>query len=142
MRIVDVNVLIYATDDQTKHHRAAKPWLDAAIDGGGTIGLPTAVTVGYIRLVTNPRIMVRPLDPTMASGIVRTWLALPNVIVPVPTHRHYDVLAELLEATGIGGNLVSDAHLGALAVEYGAEIWSYDADFGRFPGVRWRQPPG
>jgi toxin-antitoxin system PIN domain toxin len=140
VRIVDVNLLIYATDDQSKHHIPAKRWLDEAMTATGTIGLPTAVTVAYVRLVTSPKVMLRPRSVGQATSIVMTWLGRPNVSVPAPTPRHYGVLAELLEATGVGGNLVSDAHLGALAVEHGAELWSYDADFSRFPGVRWRHP--
>ena len=38
------------------------------------------------------------------------------------------------------GNLVNDAHLAALAVEHAAEVVSFDRDFGRFPGLRWRPP--
>jgi uncharacterized protein len=45
------------------------------------------------------------------------------------------VLRELLDATGVGGNLVSDAHLAALAIQHGAELCTYDSDFTRFPGV-------
>lgn len=140
MRIADVNVLIYATDDRTSHHSTARAWLDEAMTSGGTVGLPTAVTVAYLRLVTNPRVMEHPVPLADAVAIVRTWLDRTNVTVPAPTERHYDVLAELLAATGVGGNLVSDAHLGALAIEHGAELWSYDTDFSRFPGVRWRTP--
>lgn len=140
MRIVDANVLIYATDDRTPHHRSARTWLDDAMASSGTIGLPTAVTVAYIRLITNPRVMLVPQAVGTAVSVVRTWLARPNVTVPAPTPRHYDVMAELLTATGVGGNLVSDAHLAALAIEHGAELWSYDNDFSRFPGVRWRHP--
>ena len=40
----------------------------------------------------------------------------------------------------MGGNLTPDAHIVALAMEYGAEVHSNDADFGRFPGLRWRNP--
>lgn len=72
--------------------------------------------------------------------IVETWLGRPNVTVPQPTTRHYAILTELVEATGVGGNLVSDAHLAALAVEHGAELVSYDADFTRFPRVEWLRP--
>jgi toxin-antitoxin system PIN domain toxin len=141
VKLVDVNVLIYATDDQSKRHPEAKPWLDGVMTATETIGLPTAVTIGYLRLTTNPRVMRVPLSPSEAIEIVRTWLSRPSVSVPQPTDRHLDLLDELLGATGVGGNLVSDAHLAALAIEHGAELWSYDADFGRFPGLLWRSPP-
>jgi len=36
---------------------------------------------------------------------------------------------------GMAGNLTTDAHLAAVALELGASVCSTDADFGRFPGV-------
>ena len=135
MKIVDLNVLIYATDTESKHHDSARSWLDTAMASSSTIGLPTSVTVGFVRLVTNPRVMVRPLKPNRAIDIVESWINRSSVSVPQPTTRHYTVFRELLDATGVGGNLVSDAHLGALAIEHGAELCTYDSDFTRFPGV-------
>lgn len=135
MKLVDVNVLIYAADDASRHHVAARTWLWAALAGTGTVGIPTAVAVGFVRITTNPRVMTKPLTPTEAITFVREWLDRPNVVVPAPTVRHFDVLEELLNATGVGGNLVSDAHLAALAIEHGAEMVTFDSDFGRFPGV-------
>lgn len=135
MKIVDLNVLIYATDTESKHHNSARSWFDTAMASSSTIGLPTAVTVGFVRLATNPRVMLRPLNPNQAIDIVESWISRSSVSVPQPTARHYTVLRELLDATGVGGNLVSDAHLAALAIEHGAELCTYDSDFTRFPGV-------
>lgn len=140
MKLVDINVLVYAVDDQTRFHGPAKAWLDRVLTGTETLAIPTAVSVGFIRLVTNPRVMKVPRRPHEAVAIVRGWLSRPNVTVPQPTGRHLDLLTELLEATGVGGNLVSDAHLAALAIEHGAELVSYDTDFSRFPGVVWSPP--
>lgn len=140
MKLVDLNVLVYAADTDTRHHLGARAWLDGAMRSSETIGLATATTVGFVRLTTNPRIMRRPLTPARATAIVTAWLRRPNVTVPQPTRRHYDLLCELLDATGVGGNLVSDAHLAALAIEHGAELCSYDTDFARFPGVVWIRP--
>lgn len=135
MKLVDLNVLVYAIDSTARHHPTAAGWLDHALAGSETIGVPTAVTVGFVRLTTNPRIMASPLTPETAVQIVRTWLTRPNVTAPHPTARHYDLIAELLDATGVGGNLVSDAHLAALAIEHGAELVTFDSDFARFPGL-------
>lgn len=135
MKVVDLNVLVYATDTASKHHGTAAPWFDGVMETTETVGLPTAVTVGFVRLLTNPRVMRRPLDSGAALAIVAAWLERANVAVPQPTARHYAVMGDLLAATGTGGNLVSDAHLAALAIEHGAELWSYDTDFLRFPGL-------
>lgn len=135
MKLVDLNVLVYATDARTDRHEPASRWLHAAMAGTETIGLPVAVTVGFVRLTTNPRVMRSPLDTGAAIDIVQTWLGRTNVTVPHPTPRHYDVLRELLAATGRGGNLVNDAHLAALSIEHGAQLCTFDTDFARFPGL-------
>lgn len=140
MKIVDVNVLLYAVDASAKDHATARPWLDSAMSATETVGLPTSVSVGFIRIATHPRIFRSPLAPRVAIDTVRTWTARPNVTVPHPTGRHLDLLTELLGAIGVGGNLVPDAHLAALAIEHGAEMVSYDNDFSRFPGLVWQSP--
>ena len=141
MKLVDLNVLLYATDAASAHHHGARAWLDQAMSSTETIGLPTSVTIGYVRLTTNPRVMTQPLDVVTSVDVVRSWLERANVTAPAPTSRHYALLAELLEPIGTGGNLVADAHLAALSIEHGAELVSYDHDFGRFAGVEWIEPP-
>lgn len=140
MKLVDLNVLIYATDDTAALHPRAKRWLDAALSSTETIGIATAVAIGYVRLTTNPRVMESPLDVATSVGVVRGWFGRANVTAPEPTARHYHLLEELLAGIGTAGNLVSDAHLAALSIEHGADLCSFDRDFGRFSGVRWFAP--
>lgn len=136
MKLVDLNVLLYATDSTAARHEAAKRWLDAAMSSTETIGIPTAVAVGYVRLTTNARVMANPLDIGTSIGVVRGWYDRPNVTAPEPTERHYRLVEELLAPIGVGGNLVPDAHLAALSIEHGAALCTFDRDFGRFSGVR------
>jgi len=49
-------------------------------------------------------------------------------------------MRRLIAEMGTAGNVVNDAHLAALALEYDGEVVTFDRDFGRFPGVRWRTP--
>ena len=140
MKLLDVNVLIYATDARSAHHSAARPWLLETLGSSETVGVPLAVSVGFIRLTTSARVMREPLDADAAIDVVTNLLSRSNVSVPAPTRRHYALLGELLGVTGTAGNLVSDAHLAALASEHGAELCSYDTDFARFPGLDWLHP--
>lgn len=140
MKVVDLNVLLYATDRTSRHHTRAKPWLDRVMSSTETIGIPIAVAIGYVRLTTNPKVMEAPLDLATSVGVVHAWYARANVTAPGPTSRHFGVLEELLGPLGTGGNLVSDAHLAALAIEHGAELCSFDRDFSRFSGLRWVEP--
>src|SRR5204862_965174 len=99
---------------------------DRAISSTETVAIPTAVAIGYVRLTTSPRVMDSPLDAATSVGVVSDWYARPNVAAPEPTSRHYEVLLSLLTTIGTAGNLVSDAHLAALSIEHGAELYSFD----------------
>ena len=104
------------------------------------VGLPWPSLLGFLRLVTNPRVFARPETLERAWRMVASWLDNPNVWIPVPTERHQDMIRPLLPATAGRPNLVPDAHLAALALEYGLTLCSADSDFARFPGLRWQNP--
>lgn len=140
MKVVDTNLLIYATDATSHHHDRASRWWQDSLNGPESIGLPWVVLLGFTRLVTRAVVMASPLPPGQALDLVDEWLARPQVVVVHPGRRHAALLREMLDHVGVGGNLVTDAHIAALAAEYGAELCSSDADFSRFPGVRWTDP--
>jgi toxin-antitoxin system PIN domain toxin len=140
MIIVDVNLLIYAVNDDAPYHRKAKVWLEAVVSGTETVGLPWTVLLAFLRLTTRPGVFQKPLRAEIAFELVDTWLQQPAVTVPEPTASHLRALRDLVLPLGTGGNITSDAHLAALAIEYGAELCSSDNDFGRFSGLRWRNP--
>lgn len=140
MRLADVNLLLYALDETSPRHDRARPWLEQTLSGPETVGLPWTVLLAFLRLSTHSAVFAAPLTADESLDIVDAWLALPSVVVVQPGRRHAAVLRELLVAVGTAGNLVPDAHLAALAIEHGAELCSCDADFSRFPGVRWIDP--
>ncbi|MBA2383241.1 MAG: type II toxin-antitoxin system VapC family toxin [Actinobacteria bacterium] len=140
MKLADVNLLLYAADESSPHHPAARDWVEAALSGPETFALAWPVLLAFLRLSTNPRVYDAPLDLDEALDLVDSWLAQPAVTVVHPTDRHASLLRELLGPLGVAGNLTSDAHLAALALEHGAELCSADGDFARFPGLRWVNP--
>lgn len=140
MIIVDANLLLYAVNEDAPLHKPARSWLESAMGGTETVGLPWSVLLAFLRLTTRVGVFERPLSVGEAFDLVEAWIEQPNVVTVEPTDRHMRVLGELLEAFGAGGNLTSDAHLAALAIEYGAILCSADRDFSRFPGLRWRNP--
>jgi toxin-antitoxin system PIN domain toxin len=138
--VVDANVLLYAVNSAADRHREARSYLDGALSGHATVGFSWIALLAFLRLSTKVGLFPRPLPVDAALERVRAWLAQPTSVVLEPTPRHLDVLAGLVTATGTGGNLTSDAHLAALAIEHRATVITYDRDFGRFPGVSWREP--
>ena len=140
MRIVDANVLLYAVNADSLHHRASRRWLDGGLSGDDTIGFTWLALTAFLRLSTKVGLFPTPLSVGESLAQVRSWLAAPGARLLEPTGQHVTVLERLLTRVGSGGNLVNDAHLAAVAIEYRADVVSYDADFGRFEEVRWRRP--
>lgn len=140
MNLVDANVLLYAVNASDPKHPEARAWLDGALSAAGPVGFAWLPLLAFVRLSTRIGLFPSPLTADGALRRVRAWLAQPSSVVLEPTVRHLDVLAGLLAEVGAGGNLVSDAHLAALAVEHDATIATYDNDFDRFAGVRWERP--
>lgn len=139
MKIVDTNVLLYAVNADSAHHDVCHRWLVQALSGQEGVGLPWVSLLGFIRLSTSHRVFDRPLSAADATGLVESWLAQPCALAPEPTPRHVQVLAGLLAESGTAGNLTTDAHIAALALEYDADVVTMDRDFSRF-GVRVRVP--
>lgn len=140
MKVPDVNLLLYAVDESAPRHAVARPWVQELIGGTETVAFAWAVLLAFVRLTTKPQVVASPFSAEEALDVIDGWLARPNVVVIHPTDRHAAVLRELLTPLGAGGNLTSDAHLAALAIEHGAELCSSDADFSRFTGLRWLDP--
>lgn len=140
MKLVDANVLIYAVNEDDERHERSRSWLDDALVATETVGFTWVVVLAFLRLTTRTGLFPRPLSVADATERVRAWLDQPASVVIDPTVEHTTVLTDLLTRVGTGGNLVSDAHLAALALEHGADIVSFDRDFARFPGVRVIEP--
>lgn len=140
MKLPDVNLFLYAADSTSPRHRPAHAWVQETLSGTETVAIAWTVLLAFLRLSTNPAVFAQPLQAGEALDLVDGWLERPNVTVVEPTERHPAVLRELLVALGTAGNLTSDAHLAALAIEHGALLCSCDADFSRFPGLRWVDP--
>jgi toxin-antitoxin system PIN domain toxin len=138
--VPDVNLLIHAYSSESPAHEAARPWWEGLLNGSQPVGLPWVSMLGFIRVSTHRQIFANPLPVATACAHVRAWLAQPAVTVLDPGPRHAEILFRLLESLGTAGNLTTDAHLAALAIEHQAELHSTDADFARFPGLRWSNP--
>lgn len=140
MIVVDVNLLIYAVDRGAPHHEEAHRWWLSALAARETIGLPWSTVLAFARLTTNPRVFTHPLTADQAFDLLEAWSTHHHVIPVEPTPRHLALVRGLLQTVGTAGNLVTDAHLAAIAIGHGATLCSADADFTRFPGLRWTNP--
>lgn len=140
MIIPDINLLIYAHNAADPQHSAAKEWWENCINNSEPVGLPWIVMSGFIRLMTHPRILENPMPTTDATACVRSWLDQASVIILEPSKNFPVIFFNFLEDLGSAGNLTTDAHIAALAVEKQAEVHSCDSDFARFSGLSWKNP--
>jgi toxin-antitoxin system PIN domain toxin len=140
MILVDANLLLYAEDSQSEQNPAARTWWDAQLSGSETVGLCWPVLTAFIRIGTNARIHRRPLTVGEAVERVQSWLDQPCVRILQPTENHWTFFRQMLRAGNATANLVSDAHLAALAMEHNCVLQSNDLDFARFRGLKWANP--
>ena len=140
MILPDINLLIHAYNFESPVHQVARRWWEELLGGTRPVGLAWATVLGFIRIATHRGILTNPLPVAVVCEHARRWLAQPYVSTIEPGPSHAEIVFGLLEALGTGGNLTTDAHLAALAIEHQAELHSTDADFRRFPGLRWTNP--
>jgi uncharacterized protein len=138
--LIDVNILIYAVDADSSHHRVVAPWFEGVLNRAGLVGLPWIVIQAFLRITTRAGLLRTPLAVEDAVTYCQSWLDLPSVRILAPGDRHWPIFRNLLLTVGTAGNLTSDVHLAALALENGCTICSTDNDFKRFPGVRHLNP--
>ncbi len=138
--LVDANLLLYAANRSSTQHEAASAWLTEQLNGPRRVGLPWQSLGAFLRMATHPRVFERPLSPTVAWDRIRDWLAAPVAWIPQPGSEHAHVLGDLIVRYEIGADLVVDAQLAALALEYGLTLYSADTDFARFSELSWTNP--
>lgn len=140
MILVDANLLLYAEDASSPFHDRACDWWVAQLSGASPVCLCWAVISAFIRISTNRRIFEHPLTLEEAIARVQSWLDQPCVQIVQPTGQHWQFFHQMLASGQATANLVADAHLAALALEYGCELNSTDVDFARFEKLKWRNP--
>lgn len=140
MILPDLNLLVYAYNSDAPAHRRAKAWWESCLSETRPVGLSWVVILGYLRLMTSRRVLVDPFTPQEAIGHIQSWLERTHVQILQPGPRHLDLLDSLMQEAQASGDLTTDVHLAALAIEHQAELHSNDGDFSRFPGLRWTNP--
>ncbi|WP_255621926.1 type II toxin-antitoxin system VapC family toxin [Pseudonocardia sp. DSM 110487] len=136
----DVNVLIYAHNADDPRHGEYARWLRAAVNGDRPFGLSSLVASAFVRIVTHPKVLTKPLDSKQALAAIEPLRSAPAVVAMEPGPRHWSLFATLCQQVAARGNTVSDAYLAALAIEHDAEWYSADRGFARFPGLRHHHP--
>jgi toxin-antitoxin system PIN domain toxin len=138
--IPDINLLVYSYNANGPFHERSKEWWEACLSNPGVVGLPWVVMLGFVRIMASNAVFHNPMEGVEAISHVQSWLRCPQTQIVTPGPRHLEILADIMAAARAPGRLTTDGHLAALAIESQAELHSNDTDFGRFPGLRWKNP--
>ena len=140
MIIPDIHLLACAYNCDAPHHDAARAWWESCLSKRRTVGIPWVVILGFVRIMTSRVVLTDPMQPVEALSHARSWLDRAQAHLLVPGPRHLEIMMEIMSSAGASGRLTTDSHLAAMAIEHQAELHSNDADFSRFPGLRWVNP--
>jgi toxin-antitoxin system PIN domain toxin len=140
MRCVDVNVLVYAHRPESPEHEVVRRWLDEARTAAEPLGLAPGAVHGFLRVVTHPKVFVRPTPVDVALAFVDALRTSPAALDVQPGPRHWELVRQLCLEVGATGNVVPDAVFAAIAIEHGATWVSCDRGFAKFRSLRWMHP--
>ena len=140
MILLDANLLLHAHNTGSAQSGAASKWLETVIAEPEPVGLPWLSALAFLRITTNPRAFPDAYSIAEAVVILSDYFAASSVVAINPGPRHWELLSSLLEKSQARGDLASDAHLAALAIEHGATLCTTDRGFARFPGLRFVNP--
>jgi toxin-antitoxin system PIN domain toxin len=137
---VDVNVLVYASNEDDPGHEPARELLGRLAAGSELVYLFWPAFMGYLRIATHPAILPHPQSAEAALENVGRLLARPHVRAPGEGPGFWDVY-RATAGERLRGDAVPDAHLVALMREHGVRtIYTRDRGFRRFDGIVVRDP--
>lgn len=140
MKLVDVNILVYAHREEMDPHVLCKEWIETALTHPAGLGVSDIVLSGFVRIVTHPRVFSIPTPLSIALQFANTLREHPQTRMIQPGIRHWAIFTDLCERTNCKGNMIPDAFLAALAIEQGCEWVTLDRGFARFPDLRLHVP--
>lgn len=140
MIVLDVNVLIYAHNTRAEQHERDRRWLREVLGGTRQLGLPVVTSLGFVRIITDPRAMEPPVPVLDALAMLERIRAARVVVDVNPTEGHWGRIAELAQSAQLRGAAMTDVHLAALALERGAALATHDRGFRRFPELQLVEP--
>lgn len=141
MLAIDTNILIFAEIRSSPHHVVAKRMITELAEGISPWAIPWPCIYEFLRIVTHPRVYHPPVPIPVALRDLNHILESPTLVLLHETLDHPRVMNQIIEESGVTGNLIHDAHIAALCQEHGiTELISGDRDFTRFPTLKVRNP--
>lgn len=135
MLIPDVNILINAYRPEGAHHTLCRAWLQAALQGSERLSLIDIVLVGFLRIVTNRRAFKTPSTIAEALEFANALYTHSNCKRVGSSEAWWKHLTELSAKLNASGNLLTDLHIAAIAINQSATVVTLDKDLKNIPGL-------
>ncbi len=136
MDFCDANLLLNVLLQKQRDHALCKSWLQEAFKEKRPLAVSSAVLCAVVRVSTNVRKIIDGPDLAAALDFADWFRSQRSVAVIEPGAYYPRLFRECCLAADASGNLVSDAHLAALAMEHNARVVTMDKDFKRFPKLK------
>lgn len=140
MILPDVNILVGAFRTDSITHKICGEWLRRTIERDTRFGVSRLSLAALVRVTSNTRTFKVASSLEEIFRFCDFLLDSPNCEVVEPGERHWTIFRDLCASTRTTGPRVTDAWYAALAIEWGCEWITFDRDFARFSGLRWRAP--
>jgi hypothetical protein len=141
MIAVDTNILVYAHREDWPWHGAAFACLAELAESRAAWAIPWPCLHEFLAIVMHPQIYSPPSPLQTALAQVEAWLEAPGLVLLAETGSYWRELRAALTPGRVVGPQVHDARVAALCRLHGVqELWTADRDFGRFPGLKVRNP--
>jgi toxin-antitoxin system PIN domain toxin len=138
---IDTNILVYAHREDSAWHQAADQCLAGVAESGAPWAIPWPCIHEFLAIVTHPRIYAPPTPLADALEQAACWLEVPSLVLLAETTGYWRALKAMLGTSRIAGSRIHDARIAALCRHHGVrELWTADRDFGRFAGLRFKNP--
>lgn len=135
MLIPDVNILINAYRPDGAQHALCRTWLQTALRGAERLGLIDIALVGFLRIVTNRRAFKTPSKIDEALEFASALYTQSNCTRIGSSEAWWRHLTQLSAALNASGNLLTDLHIAAVAIDHKGTVVTLDKDFKNIPGL-------
>jgi toxin-antitoxin system PIN domain toxin len=138
---VDTNLLVYAHRKDSPWHAEAYQVLADLAEGTPPWAIPWQCVHEFLAVVTHPRIYSPPTPLAAALDQIAAWSESPSLVLLAEGPGYWHQLRDLLDLSRVAGPQIHDARIVALCQHHRVrELWTADRDFGRFSGLRIRNP--
>lgn len=140
MILCDVNIFVYAFREELPNHKIIKQWLEQKLLKETQFAYSDFIFSSFLRIVTHHKIFKTVVTLEKSLEFIAQIKKQTNSVKIEAGEQHWNIFLELCRETNAQGNLIPDAYIAALALEYNCDFFSTDNGFMKFKKLNWKNP--